>query len=105
MSIYFSILLSFSFTQTNRKDDAHSHSTNYQNIVTLENARRALSSWYNSKSTAVAWGWIAGRPLGSQPRSNTLTALRHPFTAALCCQGQGEKQCFFATHLEYRAFR
>jgi hypothetical protein len=27
-----------------------------------------------------------------------------PLLAALCCQGQGEKQYFLATHLEYRAF-
>jgi hypothetical protein len=27
-----------------------------------------------------------------------------PLRTALRCLGQGEKQCFFATHLEYRAF-
>jgi hypothetical protein len=40
---------------------------------------RSLGSWVLLKSIAVAWVWIAGRPLGSQPRSNAWTALRHPF--------------------------
>jgi|SRR5277367_70251 len=65
---------------------------------------RSLGSWVLLKSIAVAWVWIAGRPLGSQPRSNAWTALRHPFGSALYCQGQGEKQCFLATHSEYLAF-
>src|SRR5882757_10970572 len=57
--------------------------------------RRARSTWLliQLKSIAVAWVWIAGRPLGPQPRSNAWTALHHPFTICpLCCLGQGEKQ-------------
>ena len=58
----------------------------------------------NLRSTAVAWVWIAGWPLGSQPHQTLGLRSIIPLLAARCCQGQGEKQCFLATHLEYRAF-
>jgi hypothetical protein len=45
------------------RPDAHSHSANYQNIVTLENERGALSSWYNSNELQ----WLGfGLPVGHQ---------------------------------------
>jgi hypothetical protein len=48
MSIYFSIFveffLSLSFTQPTEKNDPIRTAQNYQNIVTPENKRRALSS-------------------------------------------------------------
>jgi hypothetical protein len=71
--------------------------------VTLDDERGALSS-LKFKSIAVAWVWIAGEPLGFN-RDQTL-GLRSviPLRTALRCLGQGEKQCFLATHLEYRAF-
>jgi hypothetical protein len=78
--------------------DIYSHCAKYQNIVTLDNERGALSSWKNLKSIAVAWVWIAGEPLGFD-RDQTL-GLRSiiPLRTALYCQGQGEKHCFLATH-------
>ena len=95
LSIFISLVnIFFCFTELYlspaklKRSDNHSHSAKYQNIVTPEskNKRRALSSWYFFKSTAVAWVWIAGRPLGSQPRSNAWTALRHPLLHALIIQ-------------------
>jgi hypothetical protein len=78
--------------------DIHSHSAKYQNIVTLDG--RARSTWLlgNLKSIAVAWVGLPVSPQGFD-RDQTL-GLRSiiPLLAALCCQGQGEKQCFLATH-------
>jgi hypothetical protein len=45
----------------------------------------------NFISTAVAWVWIAGRPLGSQPRSNTWTALRLTSLTSCSFQNRGAK--------------
>jgi hypothetical protein len=73
-------------------------SARYQNNVTLEDERGALGSWYNPDSNAVAWVWIAGWPLGSQPHQTLGLRSVIPLLAALYVQGQGEKQYFFATH-------
>jgi hypothetical protein len=123
MSIYFSfffvfeLFLSFqlrlfffsihrkSFAQSNRKDDNHSHSANYQNIVTLENERRALSSCTSSNRLQwLGFGLPAG-PSGSEPRSNAWTALHHPFT--ICpnvAKAKVRSNASFATHLRIPCF-
>jgi hypothetical protein len=44
------------------KTDIHSHSAKYQNIVTPDDERGALSPLVNLESTAVAWVWIADWP-------------------------------------------
>jgi hypothetical protein len=108
MSIYFSILLSFFFhfpspNQTENDIDSHSPKlSKYRNA--RKNGRRALSSYKTSKSTAVAWVWIAGRPSRLKPHQTLGLRSIIPLRTALRCLGQGEKQCFLATHLEYRGF-
>src|SRR5260370_2161739 len=72
--------------------------------MTLDDERGALGSWRISNQLE----WLGfGLPVNPEglDRDQTL-GLRSiiPLQTALCCQGQGEKQCFLATHLEYRAF-
>ena len=92
----------FSFSQPTRKV-TRPHSAKYQNIMTPKRARSTQllgESQINCSGLGLDC-WLAFR---LSTASNAWTALRHPFTAAFYCQGQGEKQCFLATHLEYRAF-
>jgi hypothetical protein len=107
LSISFSFFFHFSLNfllNKKLKIDIHSHCAKYQNIVTLENERGALSSWKILNQLQWLGFGLLVNPWGFD-RDQTL-GLRSiiPLLAARCCQGQGEKQCFLATHLEYRAF-
>lgn len=72
--------------------------------MTLVDERGALGSWRISNQLQWLGFGLLVSPQGFD-RDQTL-GLRSiiPLLSALCCQGQGEKQCFFATHLEYRVF-
>jgi hypothetical protein len=72
------------------------------NIVTPESEREALGFWSNSDQ--LQWlGFGLPASLEAFNRDQTL-GLRSviPLPSALYCLGQGEKQYFLATHLEYR---
>jgi hypothetical protein len=80
------------------KTDMHSHGAKYQNNVTLDNERGALGSWRISNQLQWLGFGLLVSPQGFD-RDQTL-GLRSiiPLRTALCCQGQGEKHCFLATH-------
>jgi hypothetical protein len=97
-------LLNKSTEERSSKFDFYSHCAKYQNIVTLD--ERARSTWLLKSSNQLQWlGFgLPVSPVGCD-RDQTL-GLRSiiPLQTALCSQSEGEKQCFLATHLEYRAF-
>jgi len=86
------------------KPTTNSHSAKCQNIVTLDDERGALGSWKILNQLQWLGFGLLVNPQGFD-RDQTL-GLRSiiPLRVAPCCQGEGEKQCFLATHLEYRAF-
>jgi hypothetical protein len=109
MSIYFSIFVEFFFHFPSLNPIENMTSIRTAQTIKIsqrsKNERRALSSYQPSRSTAVAWVWIAGRPSGLKPHQTLGLRSIIPLQTALHYLGQGEKQCFHATHSEYRAFR
>jgi hypothetical protein len=77
---------------------------NYQNIATPEKRAQSTQLLLTFKINCSGLGWIVGRPSGLKPHQTLGLRSVIPLQTALHCLGQGEKQCFFATHLEYRAF-
>jgi hypothetical protein len=102
VNLFFLLFVVFS-SQQEAQTDILRTAQNYQNIETLKRAR--------STQLLVIQINCSGLGLDCRPAIRLSTAhqtlgLRSviPLLAGPYFQGQGEKQYFFATHLEYRAF-
>ena len=98
--------LSLSFTQPSRKNDlirTAKKLSKYRDARKTSAEHSALINLQNQLQW-LGFGLSVGHSALNRDQTLGLRSII-PLQTALHCLGQGEKQCNFATHLEYRAFR